>query len=300
MDRPRPSVLVALVAVIGLVLVAVTVLEPREDAVVEGRAVAEVIAAPPRVGDCVMGDVAASAQGLRSRALPELPVEPCTGPRDGEVVAVTDDYPAPIPSPDGPPMPGVEECHVEASAYLGFDRADAAPSDWAEWAVFGTELIGPDDRQAATGQTWAACVVFDITSEGYPSALSGSVRDVIRRLTPDTVRFAACLDRSGGAPVSCTRPHRVEIFRTATVPAEPGAAALDRACRDLVAAATSMPDPTAGGALTIAAGSDDRSVVSIEVGELVRSTDCSVTVTDPDRFLTTTLRHRGTAPLPLS
>ncbi|MBM9466003.1 hypothetical protein JL106_01755 [Nakamurella sp. YIM 132084] len=56
-----------------------------------------------------------------------------------------------------------------------------------------------------------------------------------------------------------------------------------------------MTDPTRGGALSVTA-TTTRIARDADLGVL---TQCTVTLIDPDRALTATLRHLGTGPLPL-
>ena len=126
---------------------------------VPGQATAEPVTPPPQVGDCVTQDPNALGADLYTwtTVLPSVPTGPCTGNRFGEVVGVmpADTARAPIADMGTPP------CQAPVDEYLGmqgtlphdnggFYRIDAVP----------VAVVGPDDKQRAAGQDWAACLVY--------------------------------------------------------------------------------------------------------------------------------------------
>ncbi|MBM9469629.1 septum formation family protein [Nakamurella leprariae] len=289
-----------LVAVVGVVI-----LSGLTGTSTGGKPIAEPIAAPPHVGDCVAGAV--DALGITttssSAVLPDLPTSSCTGARDAEVVLVIDDYAAAsvvVPSEDGTVRPGLrEQCSLAVLTYLGVTTD--ATGDWSPSISWGAGHIGPSRRQADAGQTWAACVAYVPSPNGHQTEpLTGSVRDVIRHRTPDTARFGICLDARDKTPVSRTQPHSVEVFGGTVVPLETDSSTLERSCRELVSAETLMPDPTAGGALIIDVNTDSVGSATLEDGTPVQPAQCTVRPTDAGRVLTASLRQLGTTPLPLA
>jgi len=125
--------------------------------------------------------------------------------------------------------------------------------------------------------------------------------------------FAVCIDElGGGLPTGCQEPHRYEIFgtlgETVTTPAQPD---LQVSCAEVIAAATGMPDITAGGALSVQvvrfAYDDDGTMVVGDRGPVsdagaqgIGSAFCLITPTRDVQHLTASLRELGAGPVPLS
>jgi hypothetical protein len=283
-------------ALLVLALALVVVVSAVRGATVGGRATAEPVRPTAQVGDCVAGRIPTSVLAAEALPLPSAPVVPCSSLHAAEVVAIFPDPAAADGVPDLPRDTDVaQRCWDSAGTYLGHPRGFDV-QEWIPAIAYGAAFVGPDLRQRAAGQRWAACVVFAVEPVGGASRpLVGSVADAFARPRPNTPEFAVCQERAGGGAFACSRPHVVEVFATSLRAAsEVSAEAVRRTCQELVADATGMPDPTAGGRLTVATTTDDAGPAEYVF------TQCVVTVTDPARRLTSTVRHLGTDPLPLT
>ena len=250
---------------------------------VAGSPVAAPIPGPPAVGDCLLDPTAASWLYNRNPIYAPRRLQPCSGPRYGEVIAVITDGRSPeriaaatlttthpmgqAPSDD----PTLRSCDAALNPYLGLppgprgDGVDAVDG----WTYTGLAIpapVGPDNRQSAAGQHWVACVVIGLdpdrhtgTASVYLQRYVGSARRVYAIGRPPSA-FALCVSKmilpQILQPAGCSRPHAVEVFGvTETHSKHVTQAQLNASCGKLARRLTRMPDLTAGGRLAVTADS---------------------------------------------
>jgi hypothetical protein len=250
---------------------------------VAGSPVAAPIPGPPGVGDCLLDPTIASWLYNRDPIYAARRLEPCAGPRYGEVIAVINDSRSPeriaaatlttthpmgqSPSDD----PTLQSCDAALNPYLGLppgsgtDGVDAVDG----WSYTGLAIpapVGPDNRQQAAGQHWVACVMIGLDPDRqtgnasvYVQKYAASAHRVYSTGRPPSA-FALCVPKMILPqilhPAGCSRPHAVEVFGvTETHSKHVTQAQLNASCRKLVRRLTRMPDVTAGGRLAVAADS---------------------------------------------
>ncbi|GGM00052.1 hypothetical protein GCM10011594_20120 [Nakamurella endophytica] len=280
---------------------------------------AVLVAAAPRVGDCVLADPRPDLMVDRTApALPTVPAGDCAAsrlPHVGEVVSVYRDGPLfPVDNLGVRPVPDVDACRPAADAYLGLDRirpdtdfgqaATRSAVPWVPAAVGRVAVIGPDALQRRLGQQWVACVSY-----GRGSAFRTSVRGVFPGgVLPDS--YAVCTAASPAPPrpaVPCGIPHGVEVIAVLPLTYRvPPADELATSCTALTQAVTGRRDVTAGGALAVGVTVTHFDVQGRPVpGYPASGADqpaeaaCAVTATG-GRRLVATLSGAGDAPLPLA
>lgn len=238
------------------------------------------IPGPPAVGDCLLDPTVIASQALIGPAPkhPWLRTGPCQGRRFGEVAAVLTkhDLPAPTPSssqPDTGPNSGNDTevldpyeppCFDAVTVWVG-PPSPAGPQIFDRWLTdsftVGVVLSGPNQIQNAAGQDWVACIGAGINwGTAIPDAAGAIGHDAIGYDAtihgmfspgPPPSTFALCTPTTDNQePVACTTAHRVERFGAMNT--EHAVTEADRrGCQTLVRHLTGMPDPTAGGKLTI-------------------------------------------------
>ena len=225
---------------------------------VEGTATRTPIADPPEVGECLLEDPldTRSALDYSSIEIAAPATGPCGEENYGEIVSVTMNarsFPVTIANRLSHPEPMA--CNPLVRAYLGWPEGDGGRSDgstadaWRPIATASVGLIGPHQWQYLSRQYWLACVI-------YPShgPYLGSIgRSFSSRAAANA--FALCLSDSESEPrqsMSCTVPHHTEILGWATArDPQSESAALNDSCRQFAAGVTALPDPTAGGRLSV-------------------------------------------------
>ena len=167
-------------------------------------------------------------------------------------------------------------------------------------------LIGPDPRQRAAGQDWAACLLYPPPdSTGLPGSLADPLRDSWQD-GRNAGAFAICIDAVEAAiPTGCQGRHRFEIFGTSDSSSmDVSEAELQNSCRELISDATAMPDITAGGALSAEAVRFRYDQFgSPTVGDEPSgsgSAFCLVHPSQDNRRLTASLRGLGNGLVPIS
>jgi hypothetical protein len=249
-----------------------------------GRAVA-VPQQRPVPGDCV-------------RTRPGwLFVVDCAGPHTAEVVTV-DDAPGPTAA--------FTQCRADLADYAGEDPAAPAADTWLPPRLLLVPIVFPRDGDPPV--SWRACLVQSAVAPALPFVGRLAGVGTTTGAVPPALSF--CFTTVGNpvwSPVVCTAPHLGEVIARRTVQAPAARTSFDiehdptllAGCRDRVAAATGLPDPTAGGKLLIAL--DD---VAADTGDpagprtVAHEIDCTVSATGSDR-LTATLLGIGTRALPL-
>lgn len=271
---------------------------------VGGEPVAQPVKAAPQVGDCVTDNP--NDPGVELFNLPALRTEPCSGPRYGEVASVIADFAVPTVDPARGPDP----CDEQVRDYLGTPPPPPADGSFVQFAVVGWTLLGPDARQRAAGQNWAACAVYlpIWATAGAPVTVQYSLQGAWQR-TEDSRLFAICLDDiTSIEPAVCRSPHRFEVLGVAV--GTPGAAqeSLDAACRNIVAEALGATTALDRGDLGIQvlAVRDGPTGGPLITGPDAISADskysnfCLATPTDSSRRLTAPLRGLGESAVPLN
>jgi hypothetical protein len=194
-----------LVVLIGLAAV-------RGHRTLSGEATAAPIPAAPQIGDCIQQDPAAQGADLYPNGAPlaVLGIGSCTGRRYGEVVSVTDGYRVATEIP----IVAARQCLEQTFGYLGLPTPPPSPELPVGPAVsVWYLLVGPDDRQRASGQDWVACMVLlPISADpAAPATIDHSLHDAWNR--PDESRlFGQCLDQVGLVAANCWWPHRFEVI----------------------------------------------------------------------------------------
>lgn len=234
---------------------------------VNGTAVAVRIPGPPAVGACVVTTPSKSFQTSSDGylVLPALTFGSCQGPHFGEVTAVLQNVgrqrgtPSVTPDAQGGQVwttcPDAENGYVGLTGYLDGTAGGGWYPVLNSTSIFG----GPDRRQQAVGQDWAACVLV-MRSIGSNDAISyaGSARNSVTggRL-PDNFGVCSQDPTVFGDQVVCTSPHRFQLLARFDL-------TRDRAtqtqrlvtCHTLATGLTRMPDLTAGGRLTLSITTD--------------------------------------------
>jgi hypothetical protein len=317
---PRRAIGLAVVAVTFLVFVVVGAVRGR---VVRGEPVAQPVASPPAVGDCVLGNPHELDVGLYNwaPALPSVETGPCSGSRYGEVVLVFGDFVAakatlyPAENPYDKCIRGGDE-YLAVPARLPFDggftvQPPVSDPVFAPAANVFVAFFGPDARQRAAGQAWAACVIY------LPTAVDGRTPLMIDHplqgawlRIPDNQLFALCIDDIA-EPVAadCHVPHRFELIGMAWGTTQATPEFIDAACRSTAIEALGSSAALDSGALTaqvVAVRPDPENEGALIVGPGAVSSvstyldDCLLTTTDTARRLTGSLRGLGDAPVPMT
>lgn len=201
--------------------------------VVDGTGAALPPPPAPAVGDCLATGVTSSwgAAGML-RPSPTVYV-PCDGPHRAEILAVIDPLPV---SGDGVTVFDRCAAVTDLGGYLG-----AAPDGWRPELQVRATASGPDTRQVAAGQRWAACVVVDDVGPTLTGSLAGTAA---AHAVPPQV--GSCFDGTATdlayrGPSPCDAPHHGELFGSRPVDGTVAIDALTASCRALVAADTGRP-----------------------------------------------------------
>lgn len=262
MERRSAGGLVLAVALLSVVVLAVVNSHGR----IAGDAHPAPIAAPPQIGECLLGPAPdQGGWGFGGPLYPALPVASCSGLRWGEVVSVIPRALTASTSTQTTDASGEKvtenslqtRCGRDAITYLGGGPSGRALFPGWSWAMGTLAAVGPTAQQKAAGQSWVACVLTAPTgtSAKYPQTLKNIL---LAGKLPSS--FATCteavelLDPQGpGGQLPCTSRHQVQIFGSAVLNARSAQSQLDQGCAALVRWLTRMPDPSAGGQLTVRA-----------------------------------------------
>ncbi|HEY5879755.1 MAG TPA: septum formation family protein [Nakamurella sp.] len=220
------------------VLLAVVVVAAVRGRVVAGEPVAEPIGAPPQVGDCAVENPLDLGAALNNWAdtPPTVGTSVCAGERFGEVAHVYPDGSSAgsVATTSAGDLYGACGSHVD-----GYLSAPAPPSG-SQFVPHGRvpfALIGPDARQRAAGQRWAACLIFlpISTDPDVPITVDHSLRDAWLD-DVDNHLFAYCTDdETTGLPANCRSIHRFEVLAVARGTPGESQETMDAACRTAVA-----------------------------------------------------------------
>jgi hypothetical protein len=292
---------------LGLVTLMVGVAAVR-GTLVAGSAVAPPVPAPPEPGHCLLqnpfdGELAGYVV-YEDDSLPAGRAAPCDGARFGEVVSIGPGVDLETAFQDG----SWERCWNDASEYLGLPDPAGVDGHRSTDVNVMASLTGPDERQRAAGQDWAACVV-QLASSGTGTGLTveHSLRGAWSR-TEDRRLLAMCLnDVHLLYPTGCRDPHGAE--QVSSWPGdlsgfgEPDA----DACRQDAEVALGSPAALDRGDLTALAlptrWSDRTGQQIIGPDAVVAGqpyfVTCLLVSADPSRALVGPLRELGDAPVPL-
>jgi hypothetical protein len=285
--RPADSRIAGLL-IIGLAVAAVLVIAGLQSRTVPGTALVGQVPGAPRIGQCLL-----QAPDEGGGAGQTFRLGTCSGAHYGEVAQVW--------NVTGPADIGAR-C-TRPDEYTGW----AQPTSVARvsWRPIDVDVVTmrPTTLQRSFGQHWVVCVVTPLISG---ASYTGSVGGMLATGRVP-VAFADCTAGlyvlSGSVP--CDQPHPYELFAFAELPVtfrdQPG---LDADCRVIAAAATRLPDVTAGGALDVRAvpfhqNADGTTVSGLPdgPGDVGAQAVCLVGVTG-DRLLRGSLFGLGTGPLP--
>ncbi|WP_157970645.1 septum formation family protein [Nakamurella deserti] len=286
MDRRAGGTLTLAVAVTVLVAVPRLLNPPLLDGV------ASTTPPPPApaVGTCLQNSVT-SSWGARGVLQPSDTVYvTCDRPHRAEIFRVVDPLPPPASAGTVFDLCGSVE---EFSTYLG-----TAGGGWRPELQVRITASGPDARQVAAGQNWAACVLVDDVGPTLTAPLAGAAA---AHTVPPQV--GVCFD--GGATdlafrgtSPCDRPHSGELFGSRVVGTDADRDALTASCRDLAAADTGRPAVLTDPAFTVeAVVTDDRVREGDDVGDATATARCVVRALD-GRQLTASLRGIGDGVVP--
>lgn len=255
--RRRRRAGLGLLAAVLLIAVAVPRLLPQR---VVGSAMLAPIPGPPVIGDCVVPPTDGWNAGRPVRGdltYPPTVTRPCTSPWGGEVIAVIPAAQVTRPSqastdPSDTDRNG-DRCAAELNGYLGLApaRSPEAQTTWQPLTTLTTAVAGPTAVQRAFGQHWLSCVAYVAGVDGAGVSYGRTLRAgyTSGRLPEAAARCLLTSDPQLPTPVPCSTPHQAELFGSGWS-ATP-VTALTPTCRQLVQHLTGMPDPTAGGALTV-------------------------------------------------
>ncbi|SDO40783.1 Septum formation [Nakamurella panacisegetis] len=298
MDRRWSGAAVVLVGLILAAIVPVAVVGRH----IAGSPTALDVPGPPAAGDCLIGPIGAS----KGDTYPTLVAAPCTGLRMGEVISTYTDQRRPsVRTGDG--YPNDDACTSAIDGYLGHTLGPSA-GGWELPTTLAGVVEQPSALQAAVGQHWLACVLVLLGPDQSPTSWSGTARNALAPGVRPPAGFATCLRMSSlinYQRVDCARAHAAEAFGLMST-ARDGLTqrGLDASCLTQVRRRTAMPDPTAGGVLSVKAVAVHGADGPPRAG-LGSATDdsgfalCEL-VTSAGRTLVGPLLGLGTGPVPLS
>ena len=289
-------------AVLTGVLLVIVVVAGVRGRTVAGEPTAQPIKAAPQAGDCVTENP--HDLGANLFDLPAIPTGSCSGPRFGEVVFIVPEFT--VPTADAPLS---DPCREPVDEYLGTPAPPLSDGSFVQVAGVEVSLLGPDSRQRAAGQNWAACTVFLPISidASAPITVDHSLQGAWQR-RDDSQLFAICGDDATSLlPVGCRSPHDFEVLGLALGTAGASQDAVTAACRQVVIDAL-------GSSTALDRGDLSTSVVPARPrpnGELITGPDaitadseyfnnCLATPTDGTKRLTAPLRGLGDAAVPMN
>lgn len=304
------------------VILALVVAAKSRPQLVSGVPHAVPVSAPPQVGTCVLDPIGSSTTDgyFSTSAYPRQRLEPCHGPRYGEVAQVIADPPKVSSATANTPVidTNLATCYSSADRYLGAQLI-GLDSLWSPNLIFNSDISRPSTRQEADGQHWVACLVSlqpihsvprvrgsklppaPATGEQYSgvslrNALStGHYRNQIGNCIP-------FIDwKARGAAGACASPHPLEILATGTN----GDRARSReeiqtSCLSVVRRLTGIPDPSVGGQLRVTLNVTSNENVSATIDVPVHaSLQCGI-VAASGKMLSGSLLALGNLPIPWS
>ena len=225
---------------VEIAILAVLTISGLQGHALRGFAVTARIPGAPHLGQCLLqtpADRDAAGSAGRSYRLGG-----CGTPHFGEVVDVSGDQ-------------GATDARQASCADPALFAGWAPPAMSAarvRWRPIALDVItmDPTPLQQSFGQHWRVCVLTPLIPD---RPYTGSVRGALAtgHLPLPFAECTADLHVLTGS-IACDEPHAYEIFSSSDVPlAFRDQKALNADCRVIVAAATRMPDVTAGGRLRV-------------------------------------------------
>jgi hypothetical protein len=241
-------------------------------------------------------------------------VQPCSGRRYGEIVAVID-TPGRLAvrgsDTDGQYLddPNWDRCHRTIRDYLGIPGQPLSGT-WEVSVMVTVALFSPTSRQQSAGQHWASCVVSPQTVDGgattigsssaeYDGPLRGALHTGNERNRIGYCAVSADLT-AGVESTSCGTPHVLEVFgygASGNRPVTRGQ--LETTCRRAVEQLTGDPDRDHADGLRTVVGITDGAGVPIIGTRIPEHSDvvCALAATG-GRKLTGSLLALGRQPIP--
>jgi len=304
--------------VIGVAVVLVAVVAGLRPHLVAGAPQATPVPGPPTVGDCVLdpllgpqpGTTVTATSGGTVPVYPAQQIRPCSRIRYGEIVSVIATPARTVVKDDGAGRylddPNLDSCYPVALQYVGIPTQPILRF-WQLFLQTTTAMSGPSPRQEAAGQHWAACIVTLRPADASPdpSAVQrygSSVRGALqtgrqRNQLGNCVPAVDWIDSGAGV---CGRPHALEVLAIGDSGEHPVTRSqVELTCQQLVRQLTAIPDPTAGGALSIQLRVQDGSSTAITTAQIPSHSylGCGVTTTGT-RKLGGSLIALGRQPIP--
>ena len=304
------------VVVIAVVVVLVAVVAGVRPHLVAGSGQAAPVPGPPTVGDCVLDPppgLQPHIATVLAGTVPTYPaqqIEPCNGARYGEVAAVIAN-PRPTVVRGGADHQYVddqnmESCSLTANRYLGVTTP--LYTFWRALLLSISTLSRPSTRQQASGQHWAACIVSPPTAnpDEPPTAdqrYRSSIRDALHT-GRERNQLAVCMTtldwHADSAAGDCGRPHVLEVLAVGDSGERPvSRSRLELTCRQVIGQLTGIPDPMAGGALSVQIEVEDNSSTAITTAQVPAHSNLGCGVgTAGTRRLRGSLIALGRQPIP--
>lgn len=236
---------------VGIVLLAIVLVAAVAGSRLGGLRVAGVASPIPGFGAPAVGECVAAVSGPVSVGLPMGSIRvttvgetgtrfsDCLDAHIGEVVAFRSVTESPAETLTNDRWCGrvATEYQSQALRRAGYASGDQwTPIEGPRFMLIVSALPG------VQAYRWAACA---LTSPGFETYAGSFVRSVPDGQAP--APFGVCrLTEDAMSWASCSHPHRVQEFGTASTPPTPDTG---RSCMKLIAAMTTMPDITAGGLL---------------------------------------------------
>lgn len=299
----------------GLSVAVVPALRPT---LIDGVATAVPIPGLPSVGDCVTEPIPYSSLWISLHnpptdgtvVYPALTIEPCDGPRYGEVVAV---IPAPVVvtvQVDGQNWSvndrNRDTCWSASASYLGIPGG-TADLQWVPLVSAPSLVSQPLPRQHAAGQNWLACLTYvqsgDTVDPGTTVApYTGTLRDAATTGN-QTNRLGYCGDDAAalsGGDGGCERPHRYQQLAIApTGASRVSAASTHTTCTDTANVLVGRDVTSSGDLEVVVTVADDNGLpVSVDGDVPPNATlHCTIAATG-GRLLTGSVIGLGDRPIP--
>ncbi len=282
------------------VIVVPKVLNPAS---VEGAASVAPPPPPPSAGDCLLEPFSGytDSDSGRVQTDPAPTFVACTESHGAEIHRIVDVLP-PSAGRDG--LTAAEHFMGDCWSDLHAEGRIAGTTLHWQWALeLQLGVIGPDHRQSAAGQQWAACTVG--LSRGEP--LTTTFDQLVRNGDPALGSCGRVEPTQGWAmSVPCNEPHDLEWVGYLGI--DPGSQLtqdeVDADCTALVTASTGRDAPTTADGIRVATDttawytSADSQSVALPLPPDAAGGWTSCEIRTDGRMLVGSLRRLGDAPLP--
>jgi len=173
-------------------------------------------------------------------------------------------------------------------------------------------VVGPDDKQRAAGQDWAAACLVYLPLSGdaaAPLRIDHSLREAWQHPV-DSRLFTVCWEQAVPFLIgNCWAPHPFEVLAAARLPAGTAPEAATSACREFAVATLGSSAALDRGDLDVQllpVRPDPDNDATLLTGPAAVTADgnhdtaCLAAPRDPNRRLTAPLRGLGDAPTPMN